>query len=263
MRAETLRRAAVAFALTLPGAAVATLVAAPAAHADGCYTWTRDLYEGRSGEDVRQLQIRVAGWAGRRDIVETDGNYGPKTAAAVRRFQSAYGLPADGIAGPQTYTKLYALQDDDCTPAHFSYSEMDDGCGRGGWSGGPLSSAETRDNALRAMWKLEALRRDLGDEPLRVTSGFRSEVCNRQVRGASNSQHLYGNAADLAAPSGSSLCDMALNARDHGFSGIYGPGYPDHEDHVHVDSRRENNDDGIPNTTSWSAPDCGIGAGND
>ncbi|MED3507980.1 N-acetylmuramoyl-L-alanine amidase [Bacillus velezensis] len=38
-----------------------------------------------------------------------DGYYGPKTANAVKRFQSMYGLNADGIYGPKTKTKLEAL----------------------------------------------------------------------------------------------------------------------------------------------------------
>ncbi|MGW5669769.1 D-Ala-D-Ala carboxypeptidase family metallohydrolase [Micromonospora sp. NPDC003776] len=257
MRVNTLKRAAVAFALALPGAAIATVVAAPAAHADSCYTWQRTLSQGRSGDDVRQLQIRVAGWAAYRDIVRIDGRYGPETAAAVRRFQAAYGLRADGIAGPQTFAKIYDLQDSDCTPKHFSYTELDNGCGKGGWSGGPLSASATRENAVRTMWKLEALRRSLGDKPLYVTSGFRSIACNKQVGGASDSQHLYGNAADLISKT-SSLCTVARNARNHGFSGIYGPGYPNHNTHVHVDSRRENNSDKSSNTTSWSAPNCGV-----
>ncbi|QLQ39539.1 D-Ala-D-Ala carboxypeptidase family metallohydrolase [Micromonospora robiginosa] len=257
MRVNTLKRAAVAFALALPGAAVATAVAAPPAHADGCYTWARTLATGSSGADVRQLQIRVAGWAGYGGIVRVDGRYGPETAAAVRRFQAAYGLRADGVAGPQTFAKIYALQDDDCTPKHFSYAELDNGCGKGGWSGGPLSSSATRENALRAMWKLEALRRSLGDKPLYVTSGFRSIACNRQVGGASDSQHLYGDAADLISRS-RTLCEVARSARDQGFSGIYGPGYPDHGDHVHVDSRRENTKDKSAAATDWSAPNCGI-----
>ncbi|MEV0431195.1 D-Ala-D-Ala carboxypeptidase family metallohydrolase [Micromonospora sp. NPDC050495] len=258
MRVNTLKRAAVAFALALPGAAIATVVAAPAAQADGCYTWTRNLYQGRSGEDVRQLQIRVAGWAAYGNIVRIDGRYGPETAGAVKRFQSAYGLRADGIAGPQTFAKIYNLQDSDCTPKHFSYTELDNGCGKGGWSGGPLSSSATRENALRTMWKLEALRRGLGDKPLYVTSGFRSIACNSQVGGASDSQHLYGTAADVKSGT-SSLCRVARTARTHGFSGIFGPGYPDHDDHVHVDSRRENNSDRTSNSKSWSAPDCEIG----
>ncbi|MFG1673025.1 D-Ala-D-Ala carboxypeptidase family metallohydrolase [Micromonospora sp. NPDC049282] len=257
MRVNTLKRAAVALALALPGAAVAAVVATPPAYADGCYTWARTLSPGSSGTDVRQLQVRVAGWAGYGGIVRVDGRYGPETAAAVRRFQAAYGLRADGVAGPQTFAKIYALQDDDCTPQHFSYAELDNGCGKGGWGGGPLSSSATRENALRAMWKLEALRRSLGDKPLYVTSGFRSIACNRQVGGASDSQHLYGHAADLTSRS-RTLCEVARSARDQGFSGIYGPGYPDHGDHVHVDSRRENDKDKSANATDWSAPNCGI-----
>ncbi|WDP99442.1 D-Ala-D-Ala carboxypeptidase family metallohydrolase [Micromonospora chalcea] len=258
MRVNTLKRAAVAFALALPGAAVATVVAVPPAHADGCYTWNRTLSQGSSGDDVRQLQIRVAGWAAYGGIVRVDGVYGPETAAAVKRFQTAYGLRADGVAGPQTFARIYDLQkDSDCTPKHFSYAELDNGCGKGGWAGGPLSASATRENALRTMWKLEALRRSLGDKPLYVTSGFRSIACNRQVGGAADSQHLYGNAADLIAKH-RSLCDIARSARSRGFSGIYGPGYPDHDDHTHVDSRRENNRDKSSNTKGWSAPDCGV-----
>ncbi|MFC4145733.1 D-Ala-D-Ala carboxypeptidase family metallohydrolase [Micromonospora mangrovi] len=258
MRINTVKRALVALALALPGAAIATVVAAPAAHADGCFTWTRPLFQGRSGTDVRQLQIRVGGWAAYRDIVRVDGIYGPETAAAVTRFQAAYGLRADGVAGPQTFAKIYALQDDDCTPRHFSYTELDNGCGKGGWSGGPLSPTATRENAVRTMWKLEALRRSLGDQPIYVTSGFRSIACNSQVGGASDSQHLYGNAADVTSRS-SSLCQLARSARSRGFSGIYGPGYPNHSDHVHLDSRRQNTADRSSDTTSWSAPDCGVG----
>ncbi|ARW39065.1 N-acetylmuramoyl-L-alanine amidase [Bacillus amyloliquefaciens] len=38
-----------------------------------------------------------------------DGYYGPKTANAVKRFQSMYGLTADGIYGPKTKAKLEEL----------------------------------------------------------------------------------------------------------------------------------------------------------
>jgi len=243
--------------MLMAGAVAGVGATAGTAHADSCYTWNRTLMQGRSGEDVRQLQIRVAGWAAYRSIVHIDGSYGPETAAAVRRFQSAYGLRVDGIAGPQTFAKLYELQDNDCTPKHFSYTELDDGCGTGGWTGGPLSATSTRANALRLMWKLEALRHSLGDKPIDVNGGFRSFACNRQVGGASDSQHLYGNAADVTSRT-SSLCQLAREARSHGFSGIFGPGYPGHSTHVHGDARRENNADRTSNTTVWSAPNCGI-----
>jgi zinc D-Ala-D-Ala carboxypeptidase len=237
--------------VTLPMAAVFTVSTATPAAADGCFTWSRTLRQGATGNDVTQLQIRVAGWAAFQSFVAIDGIFGPATDAAVRRFQSGYGLGSDGIAGSQTYSKIYELQDDDCTPIHFAYSEFDNGCGIGGWSGGPLSPAQTQANALRQMWKAEALRRKLGDRPLTVSSAFRSFECNSRVGGASNSQHLYGTAADFTGTP--TLCQLAQNGRNAGYSGIFGPGYPDHNDHTHLDSRAER---GLG--YAWSAPNCGI-----
>src|SRR5262245_33788370 len=103
----TLRRSPVRLVMVLAllaGLLVATVAATTtAARADGCYTWTRTLSQGASGEDVRQLQIRVAGYPGYGRHLSVDGQYGPHTTEAVRAFQAAYGLSADGIAGSQTY----------------------------------------------------------------------------------------------------------------------------------------------------------------
>jgi len=235
------------FAAMLATSITTQLVTATKAHADGCYTWSRALSQGTSGEDVRQLQIRVAGYPAYGGHIATDGVFGPATKAAVQRFQSAYGLAADGVAGNATFSKIYALQDDDCTPIHFTYAELDDGCGGSGYDGGPLSEAATKANALQTIWQLEALRHALGDVAINISSGFRSIPCNRSVGGASNSEHLYGRSADLTGSP--SLCTLAKQAPYHGFGGIFGPGYPDHNDHAHVDIRT---------TNSWSAPNCGI-----
>ncbi|MFD0312972.1 D-Ala-D-Ala carboxypeptidase family metallohydrolase [Streptomyces flavalbus] len=235
-----------AFVMITSGVVVGTVATTGTAHADGCYTWSRTLSQGASGSDVSQLQIRLGGYPGYGSVLAVDGSFGPATAAALKRFQSAYGLVADGVAGPNTYNKLYALQDDDCTPIHFSYSELNQ-C-NSTWSGGAVSAATAKSNALRTMWKLEAMRHALGDAPIRVTSGFRSYSCNSAVGGSSSSRHLYGDAADLGAGS-HSLCTMAKQARYHGFRGILGPGYPDHNDHTHVDHR---------SSQYWSAPSCGV-----
>jgi zinc D-Ala-D-Ala carboxypeptidase len=244
------RHALVALTMTL-AATLASLVgitatSAPPAYADECYTWGRTLSSGTSGSDVSELQIRVAGWAGYGVNMAIDGSYGGQTTTAVRNFQSAYGLAADGVAGPATYAKIYELTDPDCSPAHFDFTEVDGGCGQGGYSGGPLSATQVKENLRRAMWRAEALRQRLGNHPLTVTSGFRSTSCNASVGGASNSQHLYGTAIDLIPTSGS-MCSIASGARYTGFGGIYGPGYPGHDDHVHVDIRAGQ---------SWSAPSC-------
>lgn len=51
-----------------------------------------------AGDDVRAVQAHVG--AG------VDGIYGPQTAAAVQRWQTAHGLTPDGIVGPLTWHSL-------------------------------------------------------------------------------------------------------------------------------------------------------------
>ncbi|WP_436739082.1 D-Ala-D-Ala carboxypeptidase family metallohydrolase [Streptomyces sp. BBFR102] len=238
--------AGLAFAPVSAVAAPTATATATAGALDGCYTWSGTLGEGSSGEAVRQLQIRVAGYPGTGGQLAVDGQFGPATEAAVQRFQSAYGLAADGVAGPATFEKIYQLQDDDCTPVNFAYAELNR-C-NADWSGGKVPAATARANALVTMWKLQAMRHAMGDKPITVNGGFRSATCNSKVGGAANSRHMYGHAADLGAGS-QGFCALAEAARDHGFTEILGPGYPGHDDHTHVaggDGR------------FWSAPSCGI-----
>ncbi|MFD0850932.1 D-Ala-D-Ala carboxypeptidase family metallohydrolase [Actinomadura adrarensis] len=218
-----------------------TAMAAPA-KADGCYTWSGRLQNGSTGTAVRQLQIRIAGYPGYNSNIVIDGVFGNATEAALRRFQSAYGLTVDGIAGQQTFNKLYDLQDNDCTPIHFTYAELNN-C-NSTWSGGLVSATQARTNALRLMWQLEALRHALGDRRLVVSSGFRSLACNPDSSDG-YSRHLYGAAADFTGTP--TLCQIVRQARYHGFEEILGPGYPGHSDHAHVA-----NDP----TRTWSASQC-------
>ncbi|MER7010263.1 D-Ala-D-Ala carboxypeptidase family metallohydrolase [Saccharopolyspora sp. NPDC000359] len=212
---------------------------------DGCYTWERTLSEGDAGADVTNLQIRVSGYPGSGGKLAIDGQYGPATRDAVARFQEAYGLGADGVADADTFSKIYELQDDDCSPANFDYAELNN-C-NSDWSGGKVPADEAKANALVVMWKLQAMRHAMGDAPIVVNGGFRSVSCNDSVGGAPNSRHLYGDAADLGAGS-QGFCALALQAREHGLSEILGPGFPGHDDHVHVAS----------GGSTWSAPDCGM-----
>ncbi|WP_422444067.1 spore cortex-lytic enzyme [Thermoanaerobacterium sp. DL9XJH110] len=64
----------------------------------------RTLRQGSRGRDVAQLQQKLntlGFWAGK-----VDGIFGPKTKAAVKRFQRARGIRVDGIVGPQTFRAL-------------------------------------------------------------------------------------------------------------------------------------------------------------
>jgi zinc D-Ala-D-Ala carboxypeptidase len=230
--------ATVSFASSAPAS-----VSAPA---DACYGWNEELSEGASGDAVKQLQIRVAGYPGSGNQLAIDGEFGPATKAAVTRFQEAYGINASGTADQATFDKIYELQDDDCSPANFDYSELNN-C-NSDWSGGKVDAATAKSNALVTMWKLQAMRHAMGDAPIDVNGGFRSVSCNDDVGGAPNSRHLYGHAADLGAGS-QGFCGLALAARDHGFTEILGPGFPGHDDHTHLAGG-----DG----QHWSAPSCGM-----
>lgn len=62
------------------------------------------LKRGASGPSVKALQQALAGAGFSPGAV--DGQFGPKTEAAVKSFQRAKGLVADGIVGPKTWDKL-------------------------------------------------------------------------------------------------------------------------------------------------------------
>jgi peptidoglycan L-alanyl-D-glutamate endopeptidase CwlK len=58
-----------------------------------------------SGEGVRMIQTRLVALSllGEKDV---DGVFGPRTLAAVKKFQTSKKLKADGIVGPQTRVAL-------------------------------------------------------------------------------------------------------------------------------------------------------------
>lgn len=67
---------------------------------------TRTLRKGYTGDDVKSVQTRLKTLGYYTGSI--DGKYGSGTMAAVKAFQAANGLTADGLAGTATYAKLYA-----------------------------------------------------------------------------------------------------------------------------------------------------------
>ena len=75
------------------------------------------------------------------------------------------------------------------------------------------------DIDMNLVEKLEELRNAV-DEPLIITSGCRCPEHNAEVGGVSNSQHVYGKAADVELPDGYTVDEFADLAEDIGFDGI-------------------------------------------
>ena len=68
--------------------------------------------QGQRGEAVSALQYMLSLIGEFYDVVppvQVDGVYGPGTTAAVSAFQRAAGLPADGVAGEETWVMVYRV----------------------------------------------------------------------------------------------------------------------------------------------------------
>ncbi|MGW6525819.1 peptidoglycan-binding protein [Streptomyces sp. NPDC054962] len=65
----------------------------------------QNIVEGQSGGCVATLQALLNGKGRQLDV---DGEFGPATLTAVKAFQSATGLAADGEVGPNTKAALYS-----------------------------------------------------------------------------------------------------------------------------------------------------------
>jgi GH24 family phage-related lysozyme (muramidase) len=185
-----------------------------------------------STRDV-QRALKEIGWP-----IKADGAWGGDTFKAVEDFQRGFGfwrLLIDGHAGPKTQEALKAAvaQDGKCSP-HFTFAEF-------------KSSGNGWIKVSRALVLGLEEYRDLIGGAVDVVSGYRDPQRNASVPGsAKNSQHMYGNAADLD-PVKPTAEVKALRR----FSGI---GYQSSSGLVrHVDVRHVG-----PNTTRSSVRDPAI-----
>lgn len=73
------------------------------------------LREGSSGQNVRLVQfwLKIARTVySSLNNVTVDGKFGSATTAAVKRFQTYFGLTSDGVVGRTTWNKLYEVYND-------------------------------------------------------------------------------------------------------------------------------------------------------
>ena len=180
-----------------------------------------------------QQALKKLGWP-----LRVDGAWGRETFAAVKDFQRGFAywrLLVDGFAGVKTQDALRksVRQRCSCSP-NFNFTEFK--------SKGDGWIKVSRELVLG----LEEYRELVGG-PVSVISGYRDPQRNASIPGASkNSQHLYGNAADIAP-----VKTVAEVKRLGRFSGI---GYQGASGLVrHVDVRHVG-----PNSTGNSVADPAI-----
>lgn len=150
-----------------------------------------------------------------------DGDIGPQTRGAVRRFQEGFGgIAVDGDPGPETQQALkHAVavgiperdqteDNEDVTDNNvggndqtgsfwdeiefFDHSEFKCTCGGRGCNGFPVEPVE------RLVRNLETTRKHFG-KVVPVSSGVRCQLRNSELPGSdANSLHMRGKAADFA-----------------------------------------------------------------
>jgi peptidoglycan hydrolase-like protein with peptidoglycan-binding domain len=237
---------------------VALVVGLLAPHAQA-YEWERPLQVGDEGDDVTELQIRVAGWFPRLSRqLKLTGTFDKKTHNALVAFQKHYKLETDGVAGPSTFEALNSLEKEDGSTTNFAWTEFvqnrNSRCSAeankhaGTFKGGMVPRAVVRNNVRRLMWRLEALRAKGGSNPVGINSGYRSVAYNKCIGGASLSQHMYGTAADLRMSKVDNRAARDIAKKNQ----FYGIGCYSQFSHNHLDLRLENSD--LPQGQYWWWP---------
>ena len=190
-----------------------------------------------------------------------DGLWGEKSQKATIDFQRDFGgISVDGICGEQTekamkHAVAYGIEkksdNTDCTAdytdvqnnstenstdvntgtvwdeiKYFKKQEFACKCGKY-CNGYPV------DIDMNMVKIADEIRSRIG-KPIHINSGLRCKIHNANVGGVSNSQHLYGNAADLGCPAGCTPTQMASIAEEimgnTGGIGTYSWG-------IHIDTR--------------------------
>ena len=185
----------------------------------------------------KQLLLAYLGYY----VGNIDGAWGTLSKTATMSFQKDYGLTADGVCGDATVKALK-----EAVYKGMPAKAVESVQSGGSWDGikyfkksefackcGKYCNGYPEDIDLKLVKYADAIRERIG-KPISINSGLRCKTHNANVGGVSNSQHLYGTAADLGCPSGMTPAKMAAIAEEvmggTGGIGIYSWG-------IHIDTR--------------------------
>lgn len=192
------------------------------------------------------LQIQAALILLGHDPGTPDNQNGPKTRKAVSDFQYAHGLPADGMAGLATEKAIrQALADfaaADSSPAPDlapepeeieipyplidGYYQIPKGANvrvskdftSSEWDCQGVGCCTVTKIAAASIKNVQGIR-TRARAPVTITSGYRCPVHNRDVRGATGSYHLTGDATDIVVANHTPR-QIAQDAESNGITGI-------------------------------------------
>lgn len=151
---------------------------------------------------------------------DVDGDFGPKTEARILEVIATGEKPVvkENLTAPDDWWKDIR---------YLTREEFKCKCG------GKFCDGYPAEIDMSMVKIADEIRARIG-KPISINSGLRCKTHNANVGGVSNSQHLYGNAADLGCPSGCTPAQMASIAEEimgnTGGIGTYSWG-------IHIDTR--------------------------
>lgn len=130
-----------------------------------------------------------------------DGDFGDNSVKATKAYQEAFGLKADGIIGSAT---RYSMKNDSIQKVDSmikEYSKAKDGKKylSENFQVKEFACKDGSDKILisdELVEVLQKIRQHFG-RPVTINSAYRTTAYNKKVGGESDSQHLYGTAADI------------------------------------------------------------------
>ena len=126
---------------------------------------------------------------------------------------------------------------------NFDYSELSD-------ISPEKLPTEIKNNAKRLLTLVLQPSRDLIGLPIHINSWYRDPVHNKQIGGATNSQHLYGTAVDLRVDEKTGLELFEFYVKNYGkILGGIGLYFPENKKgaFIHIDIRERINN----SITAW------------
>ncbi|HEY9857588.1 MAG TPA: peptidoglycan-binding protein [Stenomitos sp.] len=198
------------------------------------------LKQGAKGDPVRRLQERLKELGF--DPGSVDGDLGPKTVAAIKRFQEQKGLTADGVVGPKTWDQLgIDVKGEVQYPSAPSGGSSDRPINIGGPQ--PAVSRQGKYIGARIADQFDSMVAAAAKDGVRlvINSGYRSHAEQealwranpdpRYVARPGTSNHEQGNAIDFANTPGA-WAWLKRNATRFGFHN-----YPPEAWHYSLDGR--------------------------